>query len=190
MQDGDRLHRSIVVLEGFTHSHDDDVSECTAALAGKPGGIDNLGDDFTGAEVADETSHAGGAEGATDRTADLAGHTDSGSVRIAHEDGFDMLTVDGTEEELFGFAVVAGDGARQLERCERQGFSQVLAQRFGEHRHGMIVKSELLVCPVEELSGSVGLVALRNQPLLQFGKREVMERGWALLAWSARAYGA
>lgn len=54
----------------------------------------------------------------------------------------------------------------------------------------MIVKSELLVCPVEELSGSVGLVALRNQPLLQFGEREVMERGWALLARSARAYGA
>jgi hypothetical protein len=71
--------------------------------------MEDLGDDFTRSEMADESHLPGGAEHAAHRAARLGAHTNRVAAFVTHEHGFDGLAVAHAQEKLAGQAVAAVD---------------------------------------------------------------------------------
>ena len=128
MENAHHLHHGVIVLERLAHAHHDDVAQRPAELARLARGLDHLADHLTGGQVARQAHHAGGAEGAADRAADLARDADGRSVRVEHEDRFEMLAIEGAEEELARFTVVGLDRAHQFEPGHLQPIRKLGAQ--------------------------------------------------------------
>ena len=81
-QDGHGLQDAVEVQERLAHAHEDDVRQAAAAVGGEAaGGVADLVDDLGRLEVAPEAQLAGGAEGAADGAAGLAG--DAEGVALA-----------------------------------------------------------------------------------------------------------
>ena len=98
----DGLHDGIIVMKGFSHSHEDDVAQLAYPCGAAQGARDvyDLRHDFGRRQIAAVSHLPGGAEhaahGAADLAADARGHT----ARESHEDGFNSLAVREPQEEL------------------------------------------------------------------------------------------
>lgn len=110
-EDVEGVHDGVVVMHRLAHAHHDHVAEFSVGKIAREDAADveDLGDDFAGAEVADEAHLPGGAEDAAHGAAGLGADADGVATVVTHEDGFDGLAVAEFEEEFAGEAVAAAD---------------------------------------------------------------------------------
>ena len=84
--------------------------------------MQDLGDDFAGPQVADESHLAGGAEHAAHRAAGLGADADGVPSVVAHQHGFDGLAVIEAQQELARQAVAAADLVDDFRGIEEKRF--------------------------------------------------------------------
>jgi hypothetical protein len=117
-QDVESGHDRVVVVERLPHSHQDEVPH--PALGGNgvehTTGMEDLRNDFTRTQVAHEPHLPGGAKYTPHGTARLSADADRVASLIAHENGFDDLTVCKAQQELASQAVAAVDFVHDFQR--------------------------------------------------------------------------
>ena len=106
-QDFDGAHDVIVVVEGFTHAHEDEVGDASLLFIGDFLRHENLLEDFVGGEISPKTKRCSSAEGAAEFAADLRGDAEGESVWGRDENGFDDIAVIEGEGDFIG--AVFGD---------------------------------------------------------------------------------
>ena len=125
-------HRGLVG-QRLAHAHEHDVADAAAAVAGPPGGADDLLDDLAGRQVAGEAGLAGGAEAAPHGAAGLARHAHGGPVGVQHQHRLDAGAAGELPQELDRVAAVAdrlGDRRRARAAARRRAASRSRAGRF------------------------------------------------------------
>ena len=179
-QDGDRLQDAVQVEQRLAHAHEDDVRQVATGRRQPASGMANLVDDLRGLEVAAEAELAGGAEGAADGAARLAGDAQRVALamdrpadglktprRIVHQHGLHERPVREQVERLLGQAAV-GDG--DLVGRDRIHAERVLDAGPESGREGVELVRGLGVHPpdgVPNLTGAVGGLALGGEPGLE-----------------------
>ena len=91
-------------------------------LSENAAGVQDLGDDFAGPQVADESHLPGGAEHAAHRAAGLRADADGVPAGVAHEHRFDGLAVVEAQQELAGEAVAAVDLVHDFRGIQEKRF--------------------------------------------------------------------
>lgn len=98
-------------MERLAHAHEDHVAEAAGGIDGAKdaAGVEDLGDDFPGPQMADEAHLPGRAEDAAHRATGLGADADGVATVVAHQHGFDRLAVAEAKEKFAGQAVGAAD---------------------------------------------------------------------------------
>ena len=87
-------------MQRLAHAHEDEVAKRRAVCAQRALGEEDLGDDFAGAQMADESHLPRGAKHAAHRATSLRAHTNGVAARVAHDDGLDGLRIVEAEEKF------------------------------------------------------------------------------------------
>jgi hypothetical protein len=127
---------------------------------------DDLLDDLGGRHVALETTLAGGAERAGHAAAGLAGDTDGGAVRVAHQHRLDERAVEELPERLARGALVGLHRAQRRHQVGQQCGDELVALRGGKVRHlGRVVGQAPEVVHRQLLGAEAGQAHLLEQGL-------------------------
>lgn len=156
--------RVVVVVQGFAHTHEDDVAQAFATCLQEAVYEEGLGDDFAGGEVTLEAHLAGGAEDAAHGAAGLGADAGGGAAFEFHEDGFDGFAIGEGEEEFAGEAVAAVGAGVDGEGVEYGRSGQSLGQIGAQVRHFCDGGCLFLVQVMPDLGGMVtGVAPLGHQ---------------------------
>ena len=176
MQDG------VDIVQRFAHSHHDEVSHAfpRMGLLEDAAGVQDLGDDFAGPQVAHEAHLTGGAKYAAHGAAGLGADANGVPTVVSHQDGLDSLTVLQAKQELAGAAVRTADFIDDFGVIEKIRFA--LADVLGDPALERREKIERLEVEFSfELDGapqSLGVVvddAVRGQNTGKLGESEIVQ---------------
>ena len=130
-----RRHRCVVVHEGFTHPHEDDVAHDRWVRARPPQKVHRLPDDLCGGEVSRKAHESGGAERALDRATDL--RTDANGCPfgasaivahgIAHQHRLNDITIGQAQRHLASFVIRRDRLDHDLHRVHTEACVKCLA---------------------------------------------------------------
>jgi hypothetical protein len=120
-------------------------------MLGKP----ELGDDFTGGQVAAEALVPGGAEAAAHRTTGLRRNAQRATVVFGNEHSLDGIAVAHVEQPLDG--AVGGACSVMTGRPADGRSRELVAQRLGQIAHLVEVGGAALVDPAKQLRGAKAL---------------------------------
>ncbi len=127
----------------------------------------HLPDDFTRCQVADQPHRAGGAKGAVERAADLAGYAQCPAIRIGDKDHFEIVTIGGLEQP-FARAVRAVLCLDHIGATDDEALGQPRAHGLGDIGHRLEFGHAAMIQPVVDLLGpQLGLLCVEAS----FGKQ-------------------
>jgi hypothetical protein len=86
-------HRLLIVEQGFSHPHQDDVGEPYSLTRQFTLNVKGLGDDFVAVKLAHESHLSCGAKNASTGAADLGGNAGTASLTVAQKDDLYLFAV-------------------------------------------------------------------------------------------------
>ncbi len=172
----DGFHRRIIVMERFTHTHDNDIGQPVAASGEPAGEEENLLDNFPCRQVAREPHLPGGTEDTGQCAAGLGGDADGPPTIVAHQDRFDGIPVGQLEQGFLCLSVARGQQLLQRQGAEGKGSIQSLAKPLGKIGHLIRRGGEALIDAAPDLLNAVGRLPSVADPLLERLGAEVEDR--------------
>jgi len=130
--------------------------------------IEILGNDFVVSEVAVESAHSGGAEGASHRAADLGADAAADAFFVGEEDGLEDLVIAIVDKDFIdvisAFSVIGEEKRGDDVLC-----FELITQVFGEVFEIVEGLGGLFVDPVGDLPSAIRFVPELDDDLFKFG---------------------
>lgn len=171
----DELHETddvVIIEERFPRPHDDDGVQFRRDVFTES---QELGDHFTGRQVADKAVLGRRAEGAVDGTADLGRHADGIAVIVHHEHRFDGFAVRELQEQLDCLAIGRVQAGHDFRKVNGQDVFEKLPVFLGQQDHFIPGKDIFFIDIMENLVGPEFLHSLGDEERLQFLFRHIEE---------------